>query len=46
MWDVASSPEDYDFTLMPSLNKSKVLALSQGEFIAKKETVIFVGCIR
>jgi len=35
--------EDYDFRLVPSLNKNKVLALSQGEFIARRETVIFVG---
>lgn len=35
--------EEYDFSLIPSLNKNKVLALAQGEFIAKKETVIFIG---
>jgi len=35
--------EEYDFSLIPSLNKNKVLVLSQGEFIEKKETVIFIG---
>lgn len=35
--------EEYDFSLMPSLNKSKVLTLAQGEFIERKETVIFIG---
>jgi len=35
--------EDYDFSLIPSLNKNKVLLLAQGDFINKKESVIFIG---
>lgn len=35
--------EDYDFSLIPSLNKNKVLLLSQGEYLAHKECVIFLG---
>ncbi|WXJ87718.1 IS21 family transposase ISCth9 [Moorella humiferrea] len=35
--------EEYDFSLIPSLNKNKVLFLAQGEFIAKKECIIFLG---
>ena len=35
--------EDYDFSLIPSLNKNKVLLLAQGDFVDKKESVIFLG---
>lgn len=35
--------EEYDFSLIPTLNKHKVLLLAQGEYIVKKEPVIFLG---
>ncbi|MCL6559814.1 MAG: IS21-like element helper ATPase IstB [Firmicutes bacterium] len=35
--------EDYDFSLIPSLNKNKVLLLAQGDFVDKKESVVFLG---
>lgn len=37
--------ESYDFTLLPSLNKQKVLALSRCTFIDQNENVICVGQI-
>lgn len=35
--------ETFEFMAIPSLNKPKVLALSQGEFIRHKENVILIG---
>jgi DNA replication protein DnaC len=35
--------ESYDFSLMPSLNKNRFLTLSKGDFVDKKENVIFLG---
>jgi len=37
--------ESYDFSLLPSLNKQKVLALARGSFIAQHENLICVGQI-
>jgi DNA replication protein DnaC len=37
--------DTYDFTLMPSLSKPKVLELARGEFIRKAENVVLVGQI-
>lgn len=34
---------DFDFSAVPTLNKAQVLDLSRGEFIQKKETLIFIG---
>lgn len=34
---------DFDFSAVPMLNKAQVLDLSRGEFIQKKETLIFIG---
>ena len=34
---------DFDFSALPSLNKAQILDLSRGEYIAKKETLIFIG---
>lgn len=34
---------DFDFSAVPALNKAQVLDLSRGEFIQKKETLIFIG---
>ena len=34
---------DFDFSAIPQLNKQRILDLARGEYIAKKEPVIFVG---
>jgi ribonuclease P protein component len=34
---------DFDFTVVPNLNKQKILHLSMGEYIAKRENVVFLG---
>lgn len=34
---------DFDFSLIPSLNKSRILDLARGEYIHKKEAIIFIG---
>jgi DNA replication protein DnaC len=35
--------ENYDFSLMPSINRNRFLTLSKGDFIEKKENIIFLG---
>jgi DNA replication protein DnaC len=35
--------ESYDFSLMPSLNRNRFLTLSKGDFVEKKENIIFLG---
>lgn len=42
---IAYTLESYDFSLLPSLNKQKVLALARGTFIPQHENVICVGQI-
>ena len=39
----AKTLELFDFHLMPSLNKPKVLALAKGEFVEKHENAILIG---
>jgi len=34
---------DFDFSAIPQLNKQRILDLARGEYITKKEPVIFVG---
>jgi DNA replication protein DnaC len=34
---------DFDFTLLPQLNRQKVLELAQGQYLEQAETVLFVG---
>lgn len=34
---------DFDFSAVPTLNKAQVLDLARGEYIQKKETLIFIG---
>ncbi len=34
---------DFDFSALPSLNKARILDLVRGEYIPKKETLIFIG---
>lgn len=40
---VQKTLDSYDFSLMPSLNKNRFLTLSKGEFVQKKENIIFLG---
>lgn len=35
--------DTYDFTLLPSLNRNRFLTLAQGEFVERKENIIFLG---
>lgn len=34
---------DFDFSAVPSLNKARILDLARGEYIAKHESLIFIG---
>ena len=34
---------DFDFSALPSLNKARILDLTRGEYISKKEVLIFIG---
>jgi DNA replication protein DnaC len=34
---------DFDFSVLPSLNKAHILDLTRGEYIMKRETLIFIG---
>jgi len=40
---VIKTLENFDFKVIPSLNKPKVLKLMQGDYIQKKENIILVG---
>lgn len=40
---VQKTLDSYDFSLMPSLNKNRFLTLAKGDFVEKKENVIFLG---
>lgn len=40
---VIKTLENFDFKVIPSLNKPKVLKLMQGDYVHKKENVILVG---
>ena len=33
----------YDFSLMPSLNRNRFLTLAKGDFVEKKENILFLG---
>lgn len=35
--------DTFDFTLTPSLNRNRFMTLAKGEFVEKKENVIFLG---
>jgi DNA replication protein DnaC len=35
--------ESFDFSAIPTINKQKVLALSQSEFVKARENVLFIG---
>lgn len=34
---------DFDFSALPTLNKAHILDLARGEYISKRETLIFIG---
>lgn len=34
---------DFDFSVLPALNKAQVLDLSRGEYIRKREPIVFIG---
>lgn len=34
---------DFNFSIVPSVNKKQILDLSKGEFIRKRENIVFVG---
>jgi len=34
---------DFDFSLLPSLNKAEILDLTRGEYLQKRKSIIFVG---
>jgi DNA replication protein DnaC len=34
---------DFDFSALPGLNKARILDLARGEYITKRETLIFIG---
>lgn len=34
---------DFDFSVLPNLNKAHILDLARGEYIAKREILIFIG---
>src|SRR3970040_210830 len=34
---------DFDFSLIPSLNKAEILDLTRGEYLRKRKSIIFVG---
>jgi len=34
---------DFDFSALPTLNKAQVLDLSRGEYICKREPIVFIG---
>jgi DNA replication protein DnaC len=34
---------DFDFSVVPSLNKAQILDLARGEYIRKHESIIFIG---
>lgn len=40
---VLKTLDTFQFTAVPSLNKGKVLELARGQYLAEKETLIFVG---
>jgi IstB-like ATP binding protein len=40
---VIKTLDQFDFTCVPSLNKAKVLALAQGEYLDRRENLILMG---
>ena len=40
---VQKTLDTYDFSLMPSLNRNRLLTLAKGDFVEKKENIILLG---
>ncbi|KHF37746.1 IS21-like element helper ATPase IstB [Halalkalibacter okhensis] len=40
---VQKTLDTYDFSLMPSLNRNRFITLAKGEFVEKKENLVFLG---
>jgi DNA replication protein DnaC len=40
---VQKTLDTYDFSLMPSLNRNRFLTLAKGDFVEKKENILFLG---
>lgn len=40
---VQKTLDTYDFSLMPSLNRNRFITLAKGDFVEKKENIIFLG---
>lgn len=40
---VQKTLDTYDFSIMPSLNRNRFITLAKGEFVEKKENLIFLG---
>lgn len=40
---VQKTLDTYDFSMMPSLNRNRFITLAKGEFVEKKENLIFLG---
>jgi len=40
---VQKTIDTYDFSLMPSLNRNRFITMAKGEFVDKKENLIFLG---
>ncbi|WP_110927700.1 IS21-like element helper ATPase IstB [Bacillus massiliglaciei] len=40
---VQKTLDTYDFSLMPSLNRNRFITMAKGEFVDKKENLIFLG---
>ncbi|WP_108671077.1 IS21-like element helper ATPase IstB, partial [Peribacillus acanthi] len=43
VFPVQKTLDTYDFSLMPSLNRNRFLTLAKGEFVDRKENIIFLG---
>jgi DNA replication protein DnaC len=40
---VQKTLDTYDFSLMPSINKNRFITLAKGDFVEKRENIIFLG---
>ncbi|WP_108672561.1 IS21-like element helper ATPase IstB [Peribacillus acanthi] len=43
VFPVQKTLDTYDFSLMPSLNRNRFITLAKGEFVDRKENIIFLG---
>lgn len=40
---ISKTLDAYDFSLMPSLNRNRFITLAKGEFVQRRENIIFLG---